>query len=310
MDPVAFCSIFPYIAAMVRRNTNLAVSDVGFYSGLIESLFAIVQTVALILWSTFSDKTGRKKALIYSRIGTAVGSSLFGMATTLWQMFLFRCVSGLFGASNLITRTMISECVPRNAQAQAFGWLVFAANAGDFVGPMIGGALSDPARQYPGHFGSFQWLKDNPYALAGIVVGTISAGITFVPVFWLQETQSTDENVLATETMPSQLSGLARLVKSPGVPATLGVYVQSKILTVSTSAILPVYLYTPVQLGGRRSWIQGYDFFLTEISPDFKALQTYWACSKCDENGIAYDHSVSDSSDRRRKYAGSSLPAS
>jgi hypothetical protein len=99
---------------------------------------------------------------------------------------------------------------------------------------------------------------------------------------------------------------------------------------------------------GRRSWIQGYGFFLTEISPDFKALQTYWACSKCDENGvsslfvatnttsptehlrryttrhwrdsfvrklmthttqIAYDHSVSDSSDRRRKYAGSSLPA-
>lgn len=38
---------------------------------------------------------------------------------------------------------------------------------------------------------------------------------------------------------------------------------------------------------GRRSWIQGYGFFLTEISPDFKALQTYWACSKCDENGVS-----------------------
>ncbi|OBS16537.1 hypothetical protein FPOA_12856 [Fusarium poae] len=36
---------------------------------------------------------------------------------------------------------------------------------------------------------------------------------------------------------------------------------------------------------GRRSWIQAYGFFLTEVSPDLQTLQTYWACSKCDERG-------------------------
>ncbi|KAL9561290.1 hypothetical protein ACKAV7_014645 [Fusarium commune] len=36
---------------------------------------------------------------------------------------------------------------------------------------------------------------------------------------------------------------------------------------------------------GRRSWIQAYGFFLTEVSPDLQTLQTYWACSKCDECG-------------------------
>ncbi|KAL9570471.1 hypothetical protein ACKAV7_005402 [Fusarium commune] len=36
---------------------------------------------------------------------------------------------------------------------------------------------------------------------------------------------------------------------------------------------------------GRRSWIQAYGFFLTEVSPDLRTLQTYWACSKCDERG-------------------------
>ncbi|KFH40553.1 peptide/nitrate transporter-like protein [Hapsidospora chrysogenum ATCC 11550] len=250
MDPVVFCSIFPYIAAMVHHNTNLAVSDTGFYSGLIESLFAIVQTGALMLWSSLSDAIGRKEALICSLIGTAIGSSLFGMSTTLWQMFLFRCVTGLFGASNLITRTMISECVPRNAHAQAFSWLVFAANAGGFVGPMIGGALADPSQQYPSLFGDSQWLKDNPYALSGIVVGAISAGIALSSVFWLRGTQPTIDNAAAGKTAPSQLSSLRRLVSSPGVPITLGVYLQSKILTIATSAILAVYLYTPVETGG------------------------------------------------------------
>ncbi|KAJ0119869.1 Uncharacterized protein HZ326_31779, partial [Fusarium oxysporum f. sp. albedinis] len=36
---------------------------------------------------------------------------------------------------------------------------------------------------------------------------------------------------------------------------------------------------------GRWSWIQAYGFFLTEVSPDLRTLQTYWACSKCDERG-------------------------
>lgn len=36
---------------------------------------------------------------------------------------------------------------------------------------------------------------------------------------------------------------------------------------------------------GRRSWIQAHGFFLTEVSPDLRTLQTYWVCSKCDEHG-------------------------
>jgi hypothetical protein len=36
---------------------------------------------------------------------------------------------------------------------------------------------------------------------------------------------------------------------------------------------------------GRRSWIQAHGFFLTEVSPEWQTLQTYWACSKCDERG-------------------------
>ncbi|KAJ0128378.1 Uncharacterized protein HZ326_28525 [Fusarium oxysporum f. sp. albedinis] len=41
----------------------------------------------------------------------------------------------------------------------------------------------------------------------------------------------------------------------------------------------------PTNRKGRRSWIQTHGFFLTEISPDLRTLQTYWVCSKCDERG-------------------------
>lgn len=36
---------------------------------------------------------------------------------------------------------------------------------------------------------------------------------------------------------------------------------------------------------GRWSWIQAHGFFLTEVSPDLRTLQSYWVCSKCDGHG-------------------------
>ncbi|KJZ68405.1 hypothetical protein HIM_12203 [Hirsutella minnesotensis 3608] len=36
---------------------------------------------------------------------------------------------------------------------------------------------------------------------------------------------------------------------------------------------------------GRRSWIRAHGFFLTEVSPDLQTFQTYWVCSRCDEQG-------------------------
>lgn len=96
MEPIAFFSIFPYIPDMVERNGNVDKDNVGLYSGLIESLFSITQMFVLILWGKLADRIGRKPILIYSLVGMTIGPALFGMSSNLWQMILFRCISGLF----------------------------------------------------------------------------------------------------------------------------------------------------------------------------------------------------------------------
>lgn len=48
--PTAFFSIFPYINFMIERVGGVATEDVGFYSGLIESLFSATQMCVMILW--------------------------------------------------------------------------------------------------------------------------------------------------------------------------------------------------------------------------------------------------------------------
>lgn len=50
IEPIAFFSIFPYINAMIERTGGVAKEDVGFYSGLIESLFSATQMCVMLFW--------------------------------------------------------------------------------------------------------------------------------------------------------------------------------------------------------------------------------------------------------------------
>ena len=52
--PTAFFSIFPYITFMIERVGGVATEDVGFYAGLIESLFSATQMCVMILWGKVS----------------------------------------------------------------------------------------------------------------------------------------------------------------------------------------------------------------------------------------------------------------
>jgi hypothetical protein len=52
--PIAFFSIFPYVNFMIERVGNVDKAEVGFWSGLIESLFSAVQMCVMIFWGRVS----------------------------------------------------------------------------------------------------------------------------------------------------------------------------------------------------------------------------------------------------------------
>lgn len=98
VEPIAFFSIFPYITYMIER-IGVEKEDVGFYTGLIESLFSATQMCVMILWGKASDRFGRKPCLVLSIFGAAVGTALFGTSTTIWQLILYRCIAGAFSGT-------------------------------------------------------------------------------------------------------------------------------------------------------------------------------------------------------------------
>jgi hypothetical protein len=57
VEPIAFFGIFPYINFMIENVGNVQKEEVGFYSGLIESLFSATQMCVMLFWGKVCVKT-------------------------------------------------------------------------------------------------------------------------------------------------------------------------------------------------------------------------------------------------------------
>jgi Major Facilitator Superfamily len=128
VEPIAYFSIFPFINQMIKETGSVEEEDVGFWSGMIESLFSLVQMLLMIFYGRMADRLGRKPVLIFSLTGIAITTSLFGMSKKLWQMIAFRCAAGLFAGSVVTVRAMITENCTAKTQARAFSFYAFTRN--------------------------------------------------------------------------------------------------------------------------------------------------------------------------------------
>ncbi|KAI1770037.1 MFS general substrate transporter [Hypoxylon cercidicola] len=256
IEPIAFFSIFPYINQMVQENGNLDEVDVGFYGGLIESLFSLTQMLVLLLWGRAADRWGRKPVLVLSLVGIAVSTSFFGLSRSIGQMIVLRCLAGVFAGTIVTIRTMIAEHSTPRTQARSFSWFAFSGNLGIFFGPLIGGALADPAHQYPNVFGGVPFFEEYPYALSSIVVGCVGLTAVVTSAVFIDETlpktrkaaSGSDDN--EANTPPKPAISTLDLLKAPGVGIVLHNYGHAMLLGLAYSAIVPVFWFTTPALGG------------------------------------------------------------
>lgn len=256
IEPLAFFSIFPYVSQMVQENGNVTASDIGFYSGLIESLFSLTQANVMLFWGRAADRLGRKPVLVFSLFGMTIATGLFGLAKTIPQMIIFRCLAGVFAGTILTIRTMVAEHSTTKTQARAFSWFAFSGNLGIFLGPLMGGALANPATQYPGVFGGIWFFENYPYAFSSLTVALVGATAALSSALFVDETlkkkptaDSGGEDGIDAPKPSGDLSTW-ELLKSPGVSIVIYTYGHIMVLAFAFTAIVPVFWFTPVRLGG------------------------------------------------------------
>ena len=118
--------------------------------GVLIAAFSIAQLASAPLWGRFSDRYGRRPALLVGLLVSAVAYVIFAYASTLWLLLISRVVQGLGGGTIGVVQAYVADASDPNDRAKSLGWLSAATSLGAVVGPAIGSALIHWGRHAPG----------------------------------------------------------------------------------------------------------------------------------------------------------------
>ncbi|EPQ58389.1 MFS general substrate transporter [Gloeophyllum trabeum ATCC 11539] len=188
VDPIAFTQIFPYINEMLQAmHVTDDPSKIGFYSGMVESAFAIAQLISIYQWARLSDVVGRRPVVILGTVGIAFTSFMFGLSRTLAGVLAARALAGIFCGNVAVIQSILAEITDSSNQAIAYPLFGLMWPLGVIVGPLLGGALSKPNEQFPQVF-DCAFFRTFPYFLPCAVASCICLLGAALALLFLEET--------------------------------------------------------------------------------------------------------------------------
>ncbi|KAG1767177.1 MFS general substrate transporter [Suillus placidus] len=264
--PIASMSIYPYINQLIRELDITGGNDaaVGYYAGIIESLFFITESLTALKWSRLSDRIGRKPVLMIGLFGMGLSMLCFGLSTSFWTLVVSRCICGMLDGNSGVMKSMMGELTDSTNMAQGFALIPIAWCFGGFFGFVMGGTLARPQDRWPNLFAGQFWAK-YPYFLPCAVAASV-VFVSFMLVFLLEETLETKrKRNIPSDTTGNQLLEESRSNESPSenmanVPLR-SLLIRSIIIPLANQALLsfldicifalmPLFYSTPNYLGG------------------------------------------------------------
>src|ERR671910_2493601 len=175
VDMIGFMIVLPLLPFYALK-LNASPETIG---QLIAS-FSIAQLLAAPLWGRMSDRYGRRPALLIGLTASAIAYVVFGLASSVWLLFLSRLIQGAGGGTTGVAQAYVADTVEPADRARALGWLSAATSAGVMLGPVIGSFAAHFGQAAPGMvaatlclinvFFAWKWLPEShkePSAIAG-----------------------------------------------------------------------------------------------------------------------------------------------
>jgi MFS transporter, DHA1 family, multidrug resistance protein len=118
-------------------------ANLAFLAGLVGSVNGFSNMLASPLLGKISDRFGAQKVLFLSLIGAAVSLIPQAMVTSVWQLFAYRFVLGLFlGGLLPSVYALIRKYTPDGMESRSYSLNSSSLSLGNFLGPITGGVLS------------------------------------------------------------------------------------------------------------------------------------------------------------------------
>ncbi|OSD01624.1 MFS general substrate transporter [Trametes coccinea BRFM310] len=261
VDPIAFTQIFPYVNEMMDHlHLTEDHSKIGFYSGLVESSFAIAQVISIYQWARLSDLIGRRPVVLFGIFGIGLSTLFLGVSTTLSGVILARCIGGLFSGNIAVIHSVLGEITDSSNQAIAFPLYGLCWPLGAIIGPLMGGLLSNPAPKFPQWFDS-PFFRHYPYFLPCFAAAIIAFAGSAYGYFYMQESHPNlrngkKESIPMTERRdgsfekPSEPASVKHLLSIPVVRALCLSGAGLSFIATGFDVTFVLFCYTSIQQGG------------------------------------------------------------
>ncbi|KAE9402515.1 MFS general substrate transporter [Gymnopus androsaceus JB14] len=265
-EPITSQSIYPYINQLVSELdiTNGDERSVGYYAGLIESLFFVAESMTVLQWSRASDYMGRKPVLLIGLAGSMISMMLFGLSKTFWALVISRCLTGFLNGNVGVMKSTIGDLTDSTNRAEGVSMLPVVWSLGATLGPLLGGTFARPHERFPTIFTAPFW-KEYPYFLPCVVSVAYVFVAFLITLFMFKETipKKRRSRILSRSSSysgsDSELNSQHQSRNGPiplrelfiyRVLLSVSNYVALAFLNIAFNALLPLFLAMPLDIGG------------------------------------------------------------
>ncbi len=106
--------------------------------------YLIASAIFMPLTGYLTDRLGQRRYLLISIAGFVIASALCGMASSLFQMVLFRFMQGIFGASLVpLSQSIMLQIFPGEQRGKAMAIWSMGVMVAPILGPTLGGWLTE-----------------------------------------------------------------------------------------------------------------------------------------------------------------------
>ena len=208
---------------------------------ILVSAFSVAALLSAPMWGRFSDRYGRRPALLVALFSSAVAYVIFAYAGSIWMLFLSRIVQGAGGGTVGVVQAYVSDATEPKNRARSLGWLSAATNLGVTIGPLLG-SWALRAGRHPIGFGHWSVLLAEK--APGLLAATLCLLNMLFAYIYLRESRVVSEAGASTRARGRSWGAVIGVVTHPREPASrlIWIYAIGIGAFMGTNAILALYL--------------------------------------------------------------------
>lgn len=146
MVMVGFSILFPILPLFIKSELGGSARDLG----VIFALYSLVQFLCSPFWGIWSDKHGRKPAIMWGLLGIFLTFILIAASSQIWHLYIARIVGGLLTSAALPSVfSYAADITSQKQRGPAIGMIGGSMAMGIVFGPAIGGFFSKFAFTIP-----------------------------------------------------------------------------------------------------------------------------------------------------------------